>query len=427
MWDQNQLIRMNNQAALDWLMEGHKVRSVQETRPPDGWPLTILQEKLGIGPSSLAELMRSFSDLKGASAFENLVQRFLPTYEQDIMRLPRKQRVYAFCSFFNKTYFPLPSIAYDSSMYDFSIHLPVELMGLGYTSYHDLSMRSGYILLLSLLVYPFEGSFLDEEDDSIPYDLNDLPPEKYKPPKAHIKWLSDLVKSLRIGGEWIAPAGMRIVKLADREIEISHALDKPDVKSMVQCTRIIAEKLGIKVNFSTSGRSSEEKMNGARVPLITMVGDLVGQDLARKIPREGWGPPQLHQLTDNTKYDGLGHFADWACGDTDTEILDCSYENCQWIEGDDRPYFLWCEYNVDLLRKQYPTVYKVTRKMDTLVEWLEFDLISRFRELLDFLLEKSGGIVEPYQSDKYERYCCLEPVTMEDVEDILENEEVLIE
>lgn len=42
--------------------------------------------------------------------------------------------------------------------------LPVGLMAMSYSAYHDLNMRWGYLLLLSLVVYPYEGDERDMEE-----------------------------------------------------------------------------------------------------------------------------------------------------------------------------------------------------------------------------------------------------------------------
>jgi len=71
------------------------------------------------------------------------------------------------------------------------------------------------------------------------------------------------------------------------------------------------------------------------------------------------------------------------------------YENCDYEEGSGEPTFLWTKHNVDILTEQWPRVQEIRGKIDHLVEWLEQDQISRFRELLDFLLK-----TEPVKTKK---------------------------
>ena len=86
----------------------------------------------------------------------NLVQMLLPEYENDIMSAPRRRRVYKFCFYFGKKYYPLPANM-DCPPAEWGNNMPVTLFGLSYKEYHELDMRPGYLLMLSLVVYPWEG------------------------------------------------------------------------------------------------------------------------------------------------------------------------------------------------------------------------------------------------------------------------------
>ena len=92
-------------------------------------------------------------------------------------------------------------------------------------------------------------------------------------------------------------------------------------------------------------------------------------------------------MTDGTRYDGAGAFADWACSSTGCVVLDSSYENCDYEEGSGEPTFRWTKHNVDILTEQWPKVQEIRGKIDHLVEWLEAEPIGHFTELLDFLLK----------------------------------------
>ncbi len=73
--------------------------------------------------------------------------------------------------------------------------------------------------------------------------------------------------------------------------------------------------------------------DGGRVPIITHVSDLLGGDIAGLIPADGWTPQELHELTDGTKFEGVGAFADWVHCQTDCWVLDANYsdyEGEQW-------------------------------------------------------------------------------------------------
>ncbi len=139
-----------------------------------------------------------------------------------------------------------------------------------------------------------------------------------------------------------------------------------------------------------------EVFGGARIPLLDVTGQIVGRQLVRQIPAAGWQPKELHRITDGTVYEGVGHFADWACSQTGCVVLDNNYSDCQYQEGMGDPIFLWTKYNVKRLTADWPKVQEYRRKIDHIVEWLEADPPTRFGELLNELLkhppkQRKGG------------------------------------
>jgi hypothetical protein len=113
----------------------------------------------------------------------------------------------------------------------------------------------------------------------------------------------------------------------------------------------------------------------------------------------------LHRITDGTKYEGVSAFADWVCSNTGCVVLDSSYENCDYEEGNGEPTFLWTKHNVDVLTEQWPKVQEIRGKIDQTVERLEADQIGRFRELIDFLLKS-----EPVKTKKIRKRGYYEPL-----------------
>jgi len=389
MWDLDELIRRNNEAALQYMMQGQKSEATIGAKPPGGWALTVLAGKLRAGPPSLAALISYFGNYRGLRQFAALVRRLMPEYEKEIMDTPLTQRVYRFGECFAQKYYPLP-LNTNCSLGDLVQHMPVDIYGLSYEEYHNLRMRPGYLLLLSLVVYPFEGDERDEEDDEVPYDPSDLPGrggEKWKPRASDIEWVKNFIASLAINGEWIAPIGFRIIKRGDNHIELVGSTNSEDSKETIRRTLMIAKIAGIQATYR-KGRTAEEKLAGARLALLDKVGGIVGCQVADRIPAAGWTGEELHQLTDKTRFDGVGDFADWACKQTGCICLDYDYEQGEYIEGNSKPVFQWTESNVRTLTEQYPRVREIRRKIDHLVEWLEVDPLNNFRDLLTFLLEK---------------------------------------
>ena len=423
MWDLETIIAQNNKAALEAMMRTPEVEAAQTPRP-EAWALSSLAKKMKIGPPLLSELLKCFTNIDDIQKFVGIVREFLPEHEADILTEPRFGRLYKFCYLFSKKYFPLPIFSQEAELGGFATSLPVELMGMSYSEYHELDMRPGYILLLGLVVYPYEGDWRDEEDDRVPFDPVNLPTEEYRPSASDIAWVENLVSSLAVGGQWIAPMGFTMAKVAENKILLRDAEDTPEVKETIRRTLLIAKMAGVEAEFSRAGRTSQEKLNGARVPLLDMVQRIVGEYLAGQIPREGWEPETLHKMTDGTPYDGVGHFADWACSATGCTVLDYSYEDCEYIEGYGEPVFQWSRSNVDSLTKEYPNVLKTRGKIARIVDWLEADPYGRFKELLAFLLAPPASELETAVPvprgngfDPTEHFCPLDFVTDFEEED----------
>jgi hypothetical protein len=422
MWDLDTLIRQNNQAALDWMMRSRKVEQVQEPKP-ENWALSLLADKMRAGPINIETLMAYFTDIKGIEKFAALIRKFLPDSESEIMSQNRNRRVYRFCRLFSKKYYPIPRRAYDWDIDEFTGNMPVDLMGMSYSAYHELDMRVGYLLLLSLIVYPYEGDERDEYDDAVPFNPLDYPAKKFKPSREDETWLADLVRSLADGGKWIAPMGFTVVKINNSKIQLKEAENTPVVKETIARTLTIAKRLGIEAEV-IAGRTAHEKLAAAKVPLLDKLQNLVGSALANRVPRAGWQPDQLHKLTDGTKYEGCGEFADYACGITGCEVLDVAYDGVEYVEGENEPYFRWGDYNVNQLTKQWSKVEAIRAKIDHIVEWLEENAEVHFQELLEFLLSQPQPKKEKLPAER-EYYCTLDTITQEEAEET--NEEYLEE
>ena len=364
-------------------MRGRTVDEAQSPQP-EAWALSLLAEMLKVGPPVLSEIIECLEEIRSVKEFVALVKMLLPEHESEIMSAPRNRRVYKFCFYFGKKYYPLPANT-DCPPSEWVNGMPVELMAMSYSAYHNLNMRPGYLLLLSLVMYPYEGDERDLEDDAVPFNPMILPEGKYNPSASDIRWLKDLVSSLAIDGEWIAPMGFRVVKVSEKKIELRQANDSPEVKETIRRMLIIAGKLEIEAQFKTSGRTADEKISGTRIPLLDTVKNMVGADIVKRIPAEGWHPEDLHRMTDGTHYDGVGVFADWVFGDTGCVVLDSNHENCEFSEGSIEPVFKWTKRNVDILTEQWPRVKLIRSKIDHIVEWLEEDRTNRFSELVRWL------------------------------------------
>ena len=454
MWDLDTIIRENNRVCLEVMMQEPAV-AVAQSPQPEAWSLTTLAKKMRIGPPMLAELLKCFTNIDEIQAFLRIVRDFLPEHEDEILRETRFGRVYKFCYLFGKRYFPLPRYAHEASMSNFVIGLPVELMGMSYSAYHDLDMRPGYVLLLSLVVYPYEGDERDLEDDDVPFNPFD-PMKRYDmeqkfigiakdqdkksewlPTRSDIAWVKNLVSTLGDGGKWIAPMGFTFIKIDDRNIELRQAENTPEVRETVHRTTLIAEKAGLKVKVR-AGQTAEEKQGktllevftGGRVPIIDAVRQIVGEDLARRLSREGWEPDVLRKTTEGTPYDGVGDFADWACQGTGCIVLDANYGDCDYVEGSGEPIFKWTRYNVETLANDWPKVQEIRRKIGRVVKWLEDDPHRHFQELVDFLMSLPPSKRRPADPskkrssyDSTENWCPLDQISQFEEDEDDDNEQ----
>ncbi len=161
MWDLEQIIQRNNEAALEYMMRGQRVEAAQSPQP-EAWSLSSLSDMLKAGPPLLTELMNCLSDISTRTKFQVLIMNLLPEHDAEIMAEPRRRRLYKFCYLFGKKHFPLPRYSSEMDLEEFVNGMPIDLMAMSYSAYHGLNMRPGYLLLLSLVIYPYEDDERDE-------------------------------------------------------------------------------------------------------------------------------------------------------------------------------------------------------------------------------------------------------------------------
>lgn len=175
MWDIDAIIQENNRYALQAMMGGIRLERVK-SKIPESWPLEEICKKLQIGPPLLTELIAGFVDIDTLERFRRIIRIFLPGYEEEILSQRRNERIAKFCQLFEKKYYPLPFWASNLTMYDFSRGLPVETLAMSHSAWHEMDMRPGYLMLLSLVVYPYEGDIRNEEGWGDMWDDEERPP-----------------------------------------------------------------------------------------------------------------------------------------------------------------------------------------------------------------------------------------------------------
>lgn len=136
------------------------------------------------------------------------------------------------------------------------------------------------------------------------------------------------------------------------------------------------------------GDDDDEGEPGARIPILTEVGELVGGGLASLIPKKGWSAEDLHRMTEGTEFEGCGEFADWVQGNTGTVILDTSGDYSEMGEPIE-----WSPENVEGLTRDWLQASALFEKLNRVALLLEQDPVRMFRNLLAILLDKPEMVI----------------------------------
>ena len=179
MWDLEALRYLNEQAHLRAVALANEDRSpsmqvAEKTKavikPPPVFPLSILARKLLGGPPSLAYYIELLEQGENYMGFLGLVREYLPEHEVNIMAEDLNDRAQKFMHFFSNEFFPLCEDMVDEfTIGDLLYRIPTQPMGFSYESWHQFTdFREGYILALSLLEAPWDGTDEEEEEGTMP-------------------------------------------------------------------------------------------------------------------------------------------------------------------------------------------------------------------------------------------------------------------
>lgn len=136
----------------------------------------------------------------------------------------------------------------------------------------------------------------------------------------------------------------------------------------------------------------EEEMQGGRVPILEAVGELVSAGLVNLIPKNGWSAEDLHRMTADTEFEGLGDFADWVQGSTGLYHLDAQGESLEMGEQID-----WSPEAVNDLTNDWHESSDLLDRIHRLAVLLEQDPERTFRKLLALLLERQELVIPEEQ------------------------------
>ena len=122
----------------------------------------------------------------------------------------------------------------------------------------------------------------------------------------------------------------------------------------------------------------------ARIALAEACEEHVPADLLQQVPEGGFSPAEAHRLLDNTPYKALALWGDIVCLDTGNFFLDTDYEML-W-SGGNLPE--WDRETVEELTGLWQQADLIEQDVSNLTDWLEEDPATRFREILNFILER---------------------------------------
>ncbi len=166
MWDLEALARMNQEAHYRWVEHSREKarRTIIALGPPPVYPLSVLARILMTGPPSLLHLIDMLEDSHVLAEFHDLVRRYLPEQEANIMAQDNERRVVLFDHFFSQKYFPLSdNLTSECTLGELTCGIPVDLLGFSEEDYHLYTdFRPGYVLMLSVVQCPYE---YDDEDN----------------------------------------------------------------------------------------------------------------------------------------------------------------------------------------------------------------------------------------------------------------------
>lgn len=120
-----------------------------------------LARRLRLGPPQPMVLVSFIGNIHVELAFREIVRRLLPAAAKRILTGGRRgrdraaERVWAFCSEFERTHFPIYEL---DEVEPLVYSIPFQRMGWSYDAFHDLDLRVGTLMLRALCSEPYEST-----------------------------------------------------------------------------------------------------------------------------------------------------------------------------------------------------------------------------------------------------------------------------
>jgi len=122
---------------------------------------------------------------------------------------------------------------------------------------------------------------------------------------------------------------------------------------------------------------------GERAALAEACSQIVPVELIRMVPEGGISLDEARRLLKDTQYEGLALWAEVLNQDTGNCFYDNDYESLAYGNCPE-----WDKEDVEALTTQWQQADIINEKVGNLFDWLEEDPEPRFRELLNFILER---------------------------------------
>ncbi len=157
--------------------------------------------------------------------------------------------------------------------------------------------------------------------------------------------------------------------------------------ALVECPWGEGDPLGLSDDEEEAGG-----IPGPRIPILEAVSGIVGEGLVRLLPASGWSAADLHEMTDDTEFDGLGLFADWVNGNTGSIHLDTMGES---LEMEGLPE--WDADTVDQMTNDWHQATEILDKIHSVALLLEQEPERTFRRLVALLTDNRDLIIPKEQ------------------------------
>ena len=142
-----------------------------------------------------------------------------------------------------------------------------------------------------------------------------------------------------------------------------------------------------------SSYALEEEYEGMRQAWLEAAADHIPQETLKQIPKGGIPMEILEEALRETPLEAVHLEAMWMYSCTDNFFLDYTIDD-EMFNGFSDP---WDDDVIEDAQQRWKEARVIIEKTSTLKQWLEEDLAPRFRQMLDYTLERVASIPENFR------------------------------